>query len=118
MLLAVLHRHGERVLYGHDVFINVVGGLKVAETGLDLAIILALASSLDNIALPEDLVVFGEIGLSGEVRPVYGGEERLAEAAKQGFKRAIVPNANKPRTSLQNIEVIAVRTLAEALNSI
>jgi DNA repair protein RadA/Sms len=119
MLLAVLHRHGGRALYGHDVFINVVGGLKVAETGLDLAIILALASSLDNIALPEDLVVFGEIGLSGEVRPVYGGEERLAEAAKQGFKRAIIPSANKPRgKDLKDIEVISVRTLAEALNAV
>ena len=119
MLLAVLHRHGGHALYGHDVFVNVVGGLKVAETGLDLAIALALVSSLTDRALPQELVAFGEIGLSGEVRPVYGGEERLAEAAKQGFKRAIVPSANKPRgKGPQGLDVVPVRTLAEALNAI
>ncbi|HYW75451.1 MAG TPA: DNA repair protein RadA [Gammaproteobacteria bacterium] len=119
MLLAVLHRHGGRALYGHDVFINVVGGLKIAETGLDLALALALASSLADRPLPEDLVVFGEVGLGGEVRPVYGGEERLAEAAKQGFKQAIVPSANLPRgRKLAGLDIRPARTLSEALAAI
>jgi len=116
MLLAVLHRHAGRALYGHDVFVNVVGGLKVAETGVDLAIAAALASSLADRPLPADLVVFGEVGLGGEVRPVYGGEERLAEAATQGFKRAVVPAANAPRgRPPAGLNVTPVRTLAEAL---
>ncbi len=116
MLLTVLHRHADRALYGHDVFVNIVGGLKVAETGIDLAIVAALVSSLADKPLPADLVVFGEVGLGGEVRPVYGGEERLAEAAAQGFKRAIVPAANAPRGKRGGaIAVKPVRTLTEAL---
>lgn len=119
MLLAVLHRHAGRAFYGHDVFVNVVGGLKVGETGTDLAIAAALASSLADHPLPADLVVFGEIGLGGEVRPVYGGEERLAEAAAQGFKRAIVPGANAPRGGRQAaLAVNPVATLCAALDAL
>ncbi len=119
MLLAVLHRHAGRAFYGHDVFVNVVGGLKVAETGIDLAIASALVSSLADKPLSPDLVVFGEVGLGGEVRPVYGGEERLAEAAAQGFKRAIVPAANAPRGKRKiGLEVKPVRSLAEALDAL
>lgn len=116
MLLAVLHRHGGKALYGHDVYVNVVGGLRTSETGIDLAIISALASSLSDRPLPEGLVVFGELGLGGEIRPVYGGEERLAEAAKQGFTRAIVPAANMPRSRrIETMTLQPVRILAEAL---
>ncbi|HEX5313629.1 MAG TPA: magnesium chelatase domain-containing protein, partial [Gammaproteobacteria bacterium] len=116
MLLAVLHRHAGRSFHGHDVFVNVVGGLKVTETGIDIALAAALVSSLADKPLPADLVVFGEVGLGGEVRPVYGGEERLAEAAAQGFKRAIVPTANAPRSRRKpGLEVKSVRSLAEAL---
>lgn len=116
MLLAVLHRHAGRAFYGHDVFVNVVGGLKVAETGTDLAIAAALASSLADKPLPSDLVVFGEVGLGGEVRPVYGGEERLAEAAAQGFKRAVVPAANAPRGKRKPaLDIKPVGSLAQAL---
>jgi DNA repair protein RadA/Sms len=116
LLLAVLHRHAGRAFYGHDVFVNVVGGLKVNETGTDLAIAAALASSLADRPLPSDLVVFGEVGLGGEVRPVYGGEERLAEAAAQGFKRAIVPAANVPRGKRRSdIEIEPAVSLAQAL---
>lgn len=119
MLLAVLHRHAGRAFYGHDVFVNVVGGLKVGETGTDLAIAAALASSLVDKPLPPDLVVFGEVGLGGEVRPVYGGEERLAEAAAQGFKRAIVPAANVPRTKRGGgMSVVPARSLAQVLDAL
>ncbi|MGH8161848.1 MAG: DNA repair protein RadA [Gammaproteobacteria bacterium] len=119
MLLAVLHRHAGRAFYGHDVFVNVVGGLKIAETGIDLAIAAALASSLSDRPLPPDLVVFGEVGLGGEVRPVYGGEERLAEAAAQGFKQAIVPAANAPRGKRKSVLATkTVRSLAEALDAL
>ncbi len=117
MLLAVLHRHGGRALYGHDVYINVVGGLRTSETGIDLAIIFALISSLSDRPLPAGLVVFGEVGLGGEIRPVYGGEERLAEAATQGFTRAIVPAANIPRSrTIKTMTLQPVRVLAEALD--
>jgi DNA repair protein RadA/Sms len=101
MLLAVLHRHGGLQLGDQDVFVNVVGGVKVMETGADLALILAMVSSFRDRALTEDLVVFGEVGLSGEIRPVPGGQDRLKEAAKHGFKRAIVPKANVPKTGLK-----------------
>ncbi|MDE2197311.1 MAG: DNA repair protein RadA, partial [Gammaproteobacteria bacterium] len=97
MLLAVLHRHGGIAMFGHDVFLNVVGGLKVNETAADLAVALAALSSFRDKPLPQDLIVFGEVGLAGEIRPVYNGEERLREAAKHGFRRAIVPRANAPK---------------------
>jgi DNA repair protein RadA/Sms len=96
MLLAILHRHGGIPTVGQDVFVNVVGGVKVLETGSDLAVLLAVYSSLRGQALPTDLAVFGEVGLSGEIRPVPNGQERLREAAKHGFKRAIVPKGNAP----------------------
>lgn len=116
MLLAVLHRHGDIVTYDQDVFVNVVGGVRVTETGVDLALLLAVLSSLRNRSLPTDLIVFGEVGLSGEIRPVQSGQERLREAVKHGFKRAIVPMANAPKKSIDGIDVTAVRHLSEALS--
>ncbi len=115
MLLAVLHRHGGVATYDQDVFANVVGGVRVSETGVDLAVVLALVSSLRNRTLSQEMVVFGEIGLAGEIRPVPNGIERLQEAAKHGFKQALIPRGNAPRKAVQGIEVIAVSTLAEAL---
>jgi len=118
MLLAVLHRHGGVATYDQDVFVNVVGGVRVSETGADLAVILSVLSSLRNIALPHELVVFGEVGLAGEIRPVPNGYERLKEAAKHGFKRAIVPKANVPKDKIKGLEVVAVTRLVDALHSI
>ncbi len=115
LLLAVLHRHGGLQMSDQDVFVNVVGGVKVGETGADLALLLALISSLRNRPLPQDLVVFGEVGLAGEIRPVTSGQERISEAAKHGFKRAIVPFANKPKSAVENMEVFTVKKLADAL---
>jgi DNA repair protein RadA/Sms len=115
MLLAVLHRHGGVPMYDQDVFLNVVGGVKVVETGADLAAVLSLVSSLRDRALPKEWVVFGELGLSGEIRPVQGGQARLKEALKHGFKRAIVPFANRPKEPMAGLEVVAVKTLQEAL---
>lgn len=115
LLLAVLHRHGGLQMSDQDVFVNVVGGVKVGETGADLAFLLALISSFRNRPLPQDLVVFGEVGLAGEIRPVTSGQERISEAAKHGFKRAIVPFANKPKSAVENMEVFTVKKLADAL---
>ena len=115
LLLAVLHRHGGLQMSDQDVFVNVVGGVKVGETGADLALLLALVSSFRNRPLPQDLVVFGEVGLAGEIRPVTSGQERISEAAKHGFKRAIVPFANKPKSAVENMEVFTVKKLADAL---
>lgn len=115
MLLAVLHRHGGIATYDQDVFVNVVGGVRVAETGADLAVLLAILSSLRNKPLPNDLIVFGEVGLAGEIRPVPSGQERLREAVKHGFKRAIVPKANAPKGGIDNMDIITVNQLAEAL---
>jgi DNA repair protein RadA/Sms len=117
MLLAVLHRHGGLSLQDHDVFANVVGGLDVRETGSDLPVLLALASSLRDRALPETLVAFGEVGLTGEVRPVAYGEERLREAAKQGFRTALVPRDNVPRRAVEGLEIRGVARLAEAVEA-
>jgi len=117
MLLAVLHRHGGLSLQDHDVFANVVGGLDVRETGSDLPVLLALASSLRDRPLPETLVAFGEVGLTGEVRPVAYGEERLREAAKQGFRTALVPRDNAPRRAIDGLEVRAVARLGEAIEA-
>ncbi len=117
MLLAVMHRHGGVQTTGQDVFVNVVGGVKVLETGSDLAVLLACASSLRGKALPQHLAVFGEVGLSGEIRPVPNGQERLKEAAKHGFKTAIVPRGNAPRQPIEGMEVIAVGRLHEALEA-
>jgi DNA repair protein RadA/Sms len=118
MLLAVLHRHGGLQVGDQDVFINVVGGVKVLETGADLATLLAIVSSFRDRPLPRDLVVFGEVGLSGEIRPVPGGQERLREAAKHGFRRAIVPRDNMPKRAPPAMEVIGVGKLAAALEAI
>lgn len=115
MLLAVLHRHGGIMVGDQDVFVNIVGGVKVLETSADLALILAVISSFRDQPLPRDLVVFGEVGLSGEIRPVPNGQERLKEAAKHGFARAIVPAGNAPKQPVKGMEVIAVRRLSEAL---
>lgn len=117
MLLAVLHRHGGVVTYDQDVFVNVVGGVRLQETGADLAVLLAILSSLRNHPLPHDLVVFGEVGLAGEIRPVPNGVERLHEAAKHGFKQAIVPKQNAPKeNSIPELQVTAVARLVDALN--
>lgn len=118
MLLAVLHRHGGVATYDQDVFVNVVGGVKVLETAVDLALLAAVMSSLRNRPLPMDLMVFGELGLSGEIRPVPSGQERLKEAAKHGFTRAIVPKANAPKESPKGMQVVAVTRLDEALAAI
>ena len=118
MLLAILHRHGGLQLNDQDVFVNVVGGVKVAETSIDLALILALVSSFKDNALPQDLVIFGEVGLSGEIRPVPSGQERINEAAKHGFKRAIVPFNNMPKQKISGMEVIGVKKLSDALEVI
>ncbi|MBK5071857.1 DNA repair protein RadA [Budviciaceae bacterium CWB-B4] len=115
LLLAVLHRHGGLQMADQDVFVNVVGGVKVTETSADLALLLSLVSSLRDRPLPEDLVVFGEVGLAGEIRPVPSGQERISEAAKHGFKRAIVPHANVPKKSIPNMQVFGVKKLSDAL---
>jgi DNA repair protein RadA/Sms len=118
MLLAVLHRHGGIATYDQDVFVNVVGGVRVMETGADLALLLAIISSFRNKAIPSDMVVFGEVGLAGEIRPVPSGQERLREAAKHGFKRAIAPEANLPKRGIEGMELVGVRTLAGALEAL
>jgi len=118
MLLAVLHRHGNLMVGDQDVFVNVVGGVKVMETSADLSLLLAIVSSFRDNPLPHDLVVFGEVGLSGEIRPVPSGQERLYEAVKHGFKRAIVPKANMPKEPIAGVEVIGVQMLSEALSAI
>ena len=118
MLLAILNRHGGLQMNDQDVFVNVVGGVKVTETSIDLALILALVSSFRDKPLPQDLVVFGEVGLSGEIRPVPSGQERINEAAKHGFTRAIVPYNNRPKENIAGMEVIAVKKLSDALEVI
>jgi DNA repair protein RadA/Sms len=115
MLLAVLSRHGGVSLQEHDVFVNVVGGIEISETAWDLPVVLALVSSLKDRALEQSVVAFGELGLTGEVRPVAYGEDRLREAQKQGFRRAIVPRDNVPRKALPGIEVQGVARVTEAL---
>ncbi len=115
MLLAVLHRHAGIACFDQDVFVNAVGGVKITEPGVDLAVLLAIVSSLRNRPLPEKMVVFGEVGLAGEVRPVQRGQERLKEAAKLGFVRAIVPKANMPKQGIQGIEIIAVDRVEDAV---
>lgn len=115
MLLAILHRHGGMQVGDQDVFVNAVGGIRVEETSSDLALILAVVSSFRDRPLPPDLVCFGEVGLSGEIRPVPNGQERLREAAKHGFRTAIVPESNKPKQSIDGLKIIAVRKLSEAL---
>jgi DNA repair protein RadA/Sms len=118
MLLAILHRHGGVTCHDQDVFINVVGGVKLSETGADLAVIAAIMSSLRNRPIPQDWILFGEVGLTGEIRPVQAGEERIHDAAKHGFKHAIVPAANAPRKATPGIKIIAVKQLSEAIEAL
>jgi DNA repair protein RadA/Sms len=115
MLLAVAHRHGGLALHGQDVFANVVGGVRLGETAGDLAIVLAARSSLFDKPVPNSLVVFGELGLAGEIRPVPFGEERLREAAKHGFTQALVPEANVPKRPPAGMSVRGVTRLSQAL---
>lgn len=116
MLLAVLHRHAGVACFDQDVFINAVGGVKIAEPAVDLAVLVSIVSSLKNKPLYNKLIVFGEVGLAGEVRPVQRGQERLKEAAKLGFNKAIVPKANMPKQAIAGIEVIGVERLEQALS--
>lgn len=118
LLLAVLHRHGGLQMADQDVFVNVVGGVKVLETGIDLALLMALVSSFRDTSLSQDLIVFGEVGLSGEIRPVSNGQDRLVEAAKHGFKKAIIPKTNVPKTKIEGMEVIGVSKLSQALEAL
>lgn len=118
LLLAVLHRHANIPTYQKDVFVNIVGGLKVNETAADLAILLAIFSSLRNHPLPQKLVVFGEVGLGGEIRPVQSGSERVKEAAKHGFTQAIVPVANAPKKDFADLSTIKVQHLHEVLKTL
>lgn len=115
MLLAVLHRHAGIPCYDQDVFVNAVGGVKITEPGADLAVMLAVVSSLKNKPIAEKMIVIGEIGLAGEIRPVQRGQERLKEAAKLGFKQAIIPMANKPKQIIAGINIIAVGRIGEAV---
>lgn len=117
MLLAVMNRHAQVSLQEHDVFVNVVGGIQISETGWDLPVVLALASSLSDKVVPNSLISFGEIGLTGEVRPVAYGDERLREAQKQGFKVAVVPKENTPRKPLDGLRVVPVGRVGEALEA-
>lgn len=117
MLLAVLHRHAGIACFDQDVFLNAVGGVKISEPAADLAILLAIGSSLKNKALPKTLIVFGEVGLAGEIRPCPRGQERLKEAAKLGFTVAIIPKANAPKVSIPGIKVIAVDRIDEAMDA-
>ena len=118
MLLAVLHRHAGIACFDQDVFVNAVGGVEIDEPGADLAVLLAIVSSLRNRPLPPKLVVFGEVGLAGEVRPVQRGQERLREAAKLGFTRAIVPRANRPKGEIPGLEVITVERIGDAVAAV
>ncbi|MGA8205607.1 MAG: DNA repair protein RadA, partial [Woeseiaceae bacterium] len=114
LLIAVLQRHGSVALAAEDVFVNVVGGLRIAETAIDLPALIAMVSSFRNLACRERTVAFGEVGLAGEIRPVRFGEERIAAAAKQGFTQAIVPRANAPKRPPDGIRVVAVKRVVEA----
>ncbi len=118
MLLAVLHRHGGIAMFDQDVYVNVVGGVRITETAADLAVLLAVLSSYRNQPLHQGLVVFGEVGLTGEIRPVPNGQDRLREAAKHGFKRAIVPKSNLPKHSVEGLEIIPVERLSDVLDAV
>ena len=116
MLLAVLSRHGGIVTANDEIYANVVGGIKVSETSSDLAIVIGIVSSFRNKIIPHDMFFFGEIGLSGEIRPVANGQARLNDAAKHGFKKAVIPKANMPKKSVEGLTLFPVSTLAEALD--
>lgn len=118
MLLAVLHRHGGIAVFDQDVFVNVVGGIRLQETAADLPVLLAVLSSFRDRPLPPKLVAFGEIGLAGELRPVPNGEERLKEAASHGFLKAIVPRANMPKRPPAGLDVVPAERLGDALEAL
>ncbi len=118
MLIAILQRHAGIPLHDHDVFVNAVGGVRIAETGADLPVLLAILSSFRDRPLHPRTLVFGEVGLSGEVRPVSNGEERLREASKHGFERAVIPRANRPGKNFGELELIPVAHLADALDAL
>ena len=118
MLLAVLHRHAGIAAFDQDVFINAVGGVKITEPAADLAVLLAINSSMRNKALPRGLVVFGEVGLAGEIRPAPRGQERLREAAKLGFSIAVIPKANAPRQPIEGMKIVAVERIDDAMNKL
>jgi DNA repair protein RadA/Sms len=118
LLLAVLHRHAGVAMYDQDVFVNVVGGVRVSETAADLPVVLAALASLRDRVVPRDTVAFGEIGLAGEIRPVPFGEERLQEASKHGFARAVLPASNVPRSPVKGLELVPVRRLSQAIEAI
>jgi DNA repair protein RadA/Sms len=117
MLLAVLHRHAGIACFDQDVFLNAVGGVKISEPAADLAVLLAVQSSIRNRALPKELIVFGEVGLAGEIRPCPRGQERLKEAAKLGFTIAIIPKANLPKSKIPGLRVIPVERIDEAISA-
>lgn len=117
MLLAVLTRHAGIFTANDEIYANVVGGIKVTETASDIAIIIGVVSSLKNKAIPHDVVFFGEIGLNGEIRPVANGYARLNEAAKHGFKKAVIPKANAPKEPVKGLTISAVSTVSEALDA-
>ena len=118
MLLAVLHRHAGIAAFDQDVFINAVGGVKITEPAADLAVLLAINSSMRNKPLPRGLVVFGEVGLAGEIRPAPRGQERLREAAKLGFSIAMIPKANAPKQKIEGMTIVAVERIDEAFNKL
>jgi DNA repair protein RadA/Sms len=118
MLLAVMHRHGGVPMFDQDVYVNVVGGVRITETAADLAVLLAVLSSHRNRALPAGLAAFGEVGLAGEIRPVPNGPDRLREIAKHGYTRAIVPKANAPKGGVEGLEILAVERLGQALEEL
>ena len=118
MLLAVLHRHGGVAMFDQDVYVNVVGGVRVTETAADLPVLLSVLSSFRNRTLPPELAAFGEVGLAGEIRPVPNGQERIREAAKHGFTRVVVPKANVPKKGVEGLEIVAVERLMEALDAV
>ena len=119
ILLAVLHRHAGLAMFAHDVYASAVGGVRISEPATDLAVLMAVMSSFRGRALPASQVVFGEVGLSGEIRPVPGGEERLREAAKHGFTRAVVPKANSPKgRKIPGLEIQPLTRIAEVLDLI
>jgi DNA repair protein RadA/Sms len=117
MLLAVLHRHAGIACFDQDVFLNAVGGVKISEPAADLAVLLAIQSSIRNRALPKELIVFGEVGLAGEIRPCPRGQERLKEAAKLGFTIAIIPKANLPKSKIPGLRLIPVERIDEAISA-
>jgi len=118
MLLAVLHRHAGVSTGDQDVFVNAVGGVRISEPAADLAVMLAIASSLRGRALPKGFIAFGEVGLAGEVRPAPRGQERLKEAAKLGFSIALIPKANAPKQAIDGLQVIAVERIEQAIDRV